>query len=219
MGVGRLFEVDDGGDGALAVVVEGGVVGGVADGAVGGCPEGCASTSVEVYGAGASELAHEVGELGYGHPLGMAGVAAVDGEEDDVAVGSEAYCGAWMCVGGEGRCGLRWLLLQAVLEQDGAADEDCACGVGVGVFNCGAPWHDFQCAEGAADCSVASDGGFVGGGCVDYGFVFFEEACGVAVRHVEVGAVDGYGGMVGLCDVGGGAGGGADSDAGAEVPC
>ena len=27
---------------------------------------------------------------------------------------------------------------------------------------------------------------FVSGGCVDYGFVFFEEARGVAFRHVEV---------------------------------
>lgn len=97
-----LFEVEDVGDGALAVVVECGVVGWVADGAVCGCPEGCASSSVEVDGVGASELAHEIGELGDGHSMGVAGVSAVDGEDDDVAVGGEAYCGAGMRVGGEG---------------------------------------------------------------------------------------------------------------------
>lgn len=72
------------------------------------------------------------------------------------------------------------------MEQYGPADEDCAYCVGVGVFNCGAPWHDFKCAWCAADCSVASCVGFVSGGCVDYGFVFFEDARGVAFRHVEV---------------------------------
>ena len=197
-----LAEVEDVGDGALALVVEGGVVGGVVEDAVDSGPEGGAASSVEVYCIGAAELAHEVGELGDGHALGVAGVAAIDGEEDDVALASEADG----CAGvrGEGECAgdFGWGLWCAGVDEKGAAGEDCADGVGVGLLGAGIPREDFECAVYAADCSVAAVGfGWCRGG--DEAGVFFEEADGVAVCHVEVGAVDGYGGMVCLRDFGG----------------